>query len=108
MTIPKMMLASSWASVWIRVDASFTSKRVMSGLPVMFSRIPWAPWIVLSSRSGDEMAFWAASTARLSPLDVPVPMRAIPIPDMMFFTSAKSRLMRPGTVMRSEIPLTAL
>src|SRR3990172_4508882 len=34
-------------------------------------------------------------------------MSAIPMPDMMVRTSAKSRLISPGTRMRSEIPWTA-
>ena len=38
---------------------------------------------------------------------MPVPMIAIPIPDMIVFTSAKSRLIRPGTRIRSEIPWIA-
>ena len=106
-TVPKMMFASSWASAWIIDEASLISWMVMLGPPVMFSRTPRAPWMVLSSRSGEEIAFCAASTARLSPLAVPVPIRASPICDMTFFTSAKSRLISPGTMIRSEIPLTA-
>jgi len=39
-----------------------------------------------------------------SPDATPVPMMANPMRDMIVFTSAKSRLMRPGTRMRSEMP----
>ena len=60
-----------------------------------------------SSSSGLEMALLAASTARFSPLATPVPMTAMPMPLMIVFTSAKSRLISPGTVMRSEMPWTA-
>ena len=38
---------------------------------------------------------------------MPVPMIAIPMPAMIVFTSAKSRLIRPGTRIRSEIPWIA-
>ena len=53
------------------------------------------------------MAFLAASTARFSPVAEPVPIRAIPMPAMTVFTSAKSRLMSPGTMIKSEMPCTA-
>ena len=59
-----------------------------------------APSMELSSRRL-EMASSAASVARLSPEAVPMPIMAVPAPFMMVQTSAKSRLMRPGTVMRS-------
>src|SRR5512137_686264 len=75
--------------------------------PVMLMRTPWAPSIDVSMRSGDEMAFSAASRARFSPVARPVPMKAMPMPFMTDLTSAKSRLMRPGLVMRSEMPWAA-
>ena len=34
-------------------------------------------------------------------------MMAMPMPDMIVFTSAKSRLIRPGTRIRSEMPWIA-
>ena len=52
------------------------------------------------------MAWRAASTARFSPDARPMPMRADPASRMIARTSAKSRLMRPGTVMMSEMPCT--
>ena len=69
--------------------------------------MPRAPSIAPASSSGDAMAACAASTARRSPLAVAVPITANPMPCMMAFTSAKSRLMMPGIVMMSEIPCTA-
>ena len=39
--------------------------------------------------------------------DARVPMKAMPMPFMMDLTSAKSRLIRPGLVMRSEMPWAA-
>jgi len=71
----------------------------------MASRTPFAPSIE-DSRSGEEMAALAASSARPSPAACPIPMSAEPAPVMTAFTSAKSRLMRPGVVMRDVIPST--
>ena len=42
-----------------------------------------------------------------APSAMPVPITATPIPLMTVFTSAKSRLMRPGTRIRSEMPWIA-
>src|SRR5207237_873259 len=59
------------------------------------------------SISGERRARSAASRARLSPLDEkPIPISAVPLPSMIVRTSAKSRLMRPGKVIRSQIPWT--
>src|SRR6266487_615775 len=61
---------------------------------------------MLASSSGLEIAISAAATARSSPREEPVPIRAEPAPDMTDFTSAKSRLISPGVVIRSVIPWT--
>ena len=50
------------------------------------------------------MARCVASMARFSPTASPVPISAMPIPFMIARTSAKSTLMNPGVVIRSEIP----
>ncbi len=52
------------------------------------------------------MADSAACTARFSPRAVPIPIRAVPAPLMTLLTSAKSKLIRPGVVMRSVMPCT--
>src|SRR5262245_18915417 len=78
-----------------------------SGPPVKLIRMPLAPSIDVSSSSGLATAFCAASSARCSPFPVPAPINAMPIPDMIVRTSAKSRLMSPGTRIKSEIPCTA-
>ena len=44
--------------------------------------------------------------ARSAPRLAPMPMSAEPAPDMTDLTSAKSRLMRPGVVIRSVMPCT--
>ena len=54
------------------------------------------------------MAISAALSARPSPRAAPMPMSAVPAPDMIPFTSAKSTLMRPGVVIRSVMPCTPL
>ena len=51
---------------------------------------------------------FAALIERPSPRDEPIPISALPAPDMTLFTSAKSTLIRPGVVIRSVIPCTPL
>ena len=76
----------------------------MSLPPVMLMMTPRAPSTCAPSSSGLEIAAFAASIVRFSPDMMPVPIIAMPMPDMMVFTSAKSRLMSPGTSIKSEIP----
>ncbi len=61
---------------------------------------------MLASSSGLETAISAAATARSSPRAEPMPMSAEPALAMTDFTSAKSRLIRPGVVIRSVMPET--
>ena len=103
-TAPKMMLASSWAASWMIVEASLTSSSDRSGPPVTLMITPRAPSTDAPSSSGLEIAFCAASIARFSPSAMPVPIMAMPMPAMIVLTSAKSRLINPGTRMRSEMP----
>src|SRR5436305_4522757 len=104
-TEPKMMFASPAAALWMISAASLTSNSPRSPPPVMFSRMPCAPSTDCSS-SGLEIAAFAASAARFSPLAAPIPIRADPASCMIVRTSAKSRLMRPGIVIRSVMPWT--
>ena len=71
----------------------------------MLSSTPVAPATVVSS-SGEEIAAFAASDARFSPEAVPMPISDAPASCMIVRTSAKSRLMSPGTVIRSVMPWT--
>ncbi len=103
-TAPKMMFASSSAASCTMEDASLTSTSERSGPPVTLMMTPRAPLTDVPSSNGLEIARRAASIARSWPSAMPVPIIASPIPDMMVLTSAKSRLMRPGTRIRSEIP----
>ena len=61
---------------------------------------------MLASSSGLETASSAARTARSSPFAVPIPISAEPAPFITDFTSAKSRLISPGVVIRSVMPWT--
>ena len=56
--------------------------------------------------SGALVAASAACSARLGTSEpaAPTPSMAVPLLLMMALTSAKSTLMRPGTVMMSEMP----
>src|SRR5579875_1125723 len=100
-----MMFASLWAASETARAASLTSHSERSGPPVIESRIERAPSIEIS-RSGEAIACCAASIARFSPTPIPIPSSALPALDMIVRTSAKSRLIRPGSVTRSEIPWT--
>ena len=51
-TAPKMMLASSWAAFWMRVEASLTSLSLSELEPLMLMRMPRAPSMAPSSSSG--------------------------------------------------------
>ncbi|MBT9142715.1 MAG: hypothetical protein DDT29_01109 [Dehalococcoidia bacterium] len=105
MTAPKIMLASGSAASATMSAASLTSKRLKFTPPVMFKRTPRAPSIDVSN-NGLAIAFFAASTVRLSPEPTPIPMRAAPVSFIIVFTSAKSKLIRPGTAIKSEMPCT--
>jgi len=104
--VPQIISASSPTSWWILSEASVISFIVRSLVQVMFIRTPLAPVMETSSRSGWEIAFSAASIALFSPLATPIPINAIPAFDMVVLTSAKSRLISPGTIIKSVIPFT--
>ena len=101
-----MMFALLSTSSLILVATSSTSKRVRSSPPVIEIRRPCAPFIDTSSKSGFEMAASAASIALFSPEASPVPIIALPIPNIIDFTSAKSRLIKPSFTIKSVIPDT--
>ncbi len=104
-TAPKMMLASGCTASATRPAASLISNRPRSDPPAIDSSTPRAPSIEASS-SGLDTALSAATAARCSPRAEPMPIRAEPASDMTDLTSAKSRLIRPGVVMRSVMPET--
>ena len=99
------MFASGCAASATACAASLTSHRDRSRPPVIERRIERAPSTEVSSR-GEATACVAASIARCSPTPMPIPSRACPASAMIVRTSAKSRLISPGSVIRSEIPWT--
>ncbi len=103
---PKMMLASSSTSSLMRLAASSISNKVMSEPPVMLISTPLAPRIEQSSNSGLAKACSAALTARPSPSASPVPMIALPLSSIMLLMSAKSKLIKPGIIIRSVMERT--
>ena len=102
-TAPKMMLHSGWALARITSAASLTSKRLMSSPPLMLKMIERAPSIDTSNRALS-IARLAASRARFSPVPRPIAIKAAPPSCMIVLTSAKSKLIKPGTVISSLIP----
>ena len=102
---PKMMLASGWAACDTSAAASLISNRPRSDPPAIDSSTPWAPSIEASS-SGLDTAISAAATERSSPRAEPMPISAEPALAITDLTSAKSRLIRPGVVIRSVMPET--
>ena len=96
-----MIFASSPARSCTYSAASLASISVMSPEMLM---ITWdAPAMVVSSR-GLATACLTASRALSSPLPCPIPIWAIPLSVITVCTSAKSRLISEGTLIRSVIP----
>mmetsp|Transcript_22273 Transcript_22273/g.56862 ORF Transcript_22273/g.56862 Transcript_22273/m.56862 type:complete len:391 (-) Transcript_22273:83-1255(-) len=96
-----MLQNSSSISSVIFCAARSSSKSVMSLPPVMFTSRPFADLIVSSPSSGFVSASTAALIALSSPSACPDPMIAFPVDFITLVTSAKSRLIRPGSTMRS-------
>ena len=74
--------------------------------PVILIKRPFAPSNEKSSNSGLATAALAHSTALFSPEACPVPIIARPISLIIVFTSAKSKLINPGTTIKSVMLLT--
>ena len=73
----------------------------------MFTSTPCAPEIDAFSSNGLDIACWAANSALSSPDAIPVPITASPIFFITVTTSAKSKLTRPCTLIKSDIPFEA-
>jgi hypothetical protein len=104
---PKMISASSPTASWMMSLIWVVSPRVRSSPPMMLISTPVAPAMETLSSNGLEMACCAASSARLSPRPMPVPISAAPPFCITVRTSAKSTLMIPVLVMRLAIPWVA-
>ncbi len=75
---------------------------------MMFTRMPRAPERSTPSSNGLRTACSAAMRARSGPEAVAVPIMALPCSPITVFTSSKSTLTRPSTLMISAMPATAL
>ena len=106
LTVPKIILAFGSTDSVIILAASWISNIPKSAPPAIEKRTPFAPFIEISKR-GEFIAIFAASSALFSPLAVPMPIRAEPASVMIALISAKSILIIPGMVIRSEMPSTA-
>ena len=102
---PKIIFACGSEDLVMICAASLISCIVRSRLPETANKMPFAPSIE-TSKSGESIAVFAAICALFSPLPLPMPISADPAPCIIALTSAKSRLMSPGTVISSEIPCT--
>ena len=103
MVAPKMVLACGSTTSFTNFTASFTSSRVKSRPPVTLIITDCAPSMVVSN-NGLATASRTASMLLFSPVPLPIPMCAIPRFFITVRTSAKSRLIKEGVAIRSEIP----
>ena len=102
---PQIIFADGSACWAIIEEAVSISSSPISGDAVTLIITPFAPFIAVS-KSGLEIAIFAAASALSLPLARPTPMCAYPASFMIDVTSAKSRLTRPGNKIRSEILCT--
>ena len=107
-TVPQITVASGavyWRMVFI---TSLYSLRPRVLLAVMLTSTPRAPDSSIPSSSGLATAPSAAMRARSTPAATAEPIMALPISCITVRTSSKSTLTRPGTLMISAMPPTAL
>src|SRR6266581_2808775 len=103
-----MMVASSAAKPRMVFITSLVSRSLrLDLLAVMFTTTPRAPDRLTPSSRGQATACSAAMRARSTPEAAAEPIIAMPCSAITVRTSWKSTLMRPGTLMISEIPATA-
>ncbi len=104
--LPRRALVDHGAEDHVRVLSRFLADdrgrlvfrgSVIVSPPVMLTSTPFAPLIDTALRAeGSEDRHLCRFDRLFSPFDLPVPMRASPMPAMIERTSAKSRFMRPG------------
>ena len=107
-TVPYFTKASEAAKAWTVFTASRTSDIFSERLAVMLISTQRAPDSSVPSRSGDTAACSAAMRARSRPEAWAEPIIARPISAIAVRTSWKSTFTRPGTLMISAMPPTAL
>ncbi len=99
-------MSASGSTVFAMIEtASSISLIERSGPPIILKSTPFAPSIETSSK-GEEIACFIATKDLFSPEPTPIPIKAVPALLIIAFTSAKSTLISPGTVINSAIPLT--
>src|SRR5262245_7258564 len=104
-----MIVASSAAKVRTMFITSFVSRSLRLDFEaVMLTSTPRAPARFTPSSSGQAIACSAAMRARSMPLAMAEPIIAMPCSDITVRTSWKSTLTRPGLLMISAMPATAL
>ena len=101
-TAPNIILISVLALALTTSAASSASNKVKDLPPVTFIMASVAPTILVSRR-GLDTACLAASIALFSPVASPIPIKAFPRFSITAFTSAKSRLIKPETAIKSDI-----
>ena len=84
------------------------SRILKSLLAEIFTNIPFALFKLTSSNNGHETASFAADIALSGPSENPEPITATPISLITVLTSEKSTLIKPGLLIISAIPSTAL
>ena len=102
-----MVLISVLAAPLTTSAASSASNKVNELPPVILIMASVAPSIVVSS-NGLATACLAASMALFSPTPIPIPIIALPRLAIIALTSAKSKLTRPDTAIKSDIDWTPL
>ena len=100
-------MASEEAKSLMQSPTALISPNDNSGPAVIFTNTPLASFKLISSNNLLATACSAAILALSGPLEVPVPIMAVPFSDMTVLTSAKSTLIRPGLIIISDMPLTA-
>ncbi len=106
MYAPQSIFASAWSALLTSSTMAYASLSWKSCPPVILMSAP-AAVARLTSRRGLLMALCMASIARSCVSLSPTPIMAMPEFFMIVLRSAKSRLMSPGRVMSSVMPMIA-
>ena len=100
-TAPKIILVSSPVRSLTKSAASLASISETSPEMLMITSVAL---LIVVSRRGLATAILTASRALSSPVAEPIPIWATPLSCITVLTSAKSRLISPGLLIRSVIP----
>ena len=103
-----MMFAPGWATEWMISAASFTSNRRQVGSAGDVEQNAARTFDRRFEEGRGDGGAGGVGGSWPSPMDDPIPMIAEPALIMTIFTSAKSVLINPGTLMRSVMLAHAL